>query len=132
MIAARVSPPSCSNSTVTMTIWLLAVGREEVCPARAHVAGHVLHDERDAVRIGIDQLEELPIVDLRDSLVRLRLQLAQLEHGIIQVVTFYQCAFSIWTRYASTINRFLSPDCLMTLSMRSILTTSSSCSSMNH
>src|SRR5262249_49343450 len=41
-------------------------------------------------------------------------------------------AFSMCTRYASTISRFFSPDCRMTLSSRSILTTSSSCSSMNH
>ena len=83
---------------VAMAIGLLAVAREEVGPSRAHVAGDVLDDERDAVRVGVEQREELRIVDLRHRLVGLRLQLAQLKQAIVEVVLLDQCAFSMWTR----------------------------------
>ena len=83
---------------VAIAIGLFAVAREEVGPSRAHVAGDVLDDERNAVGVGVEQREELRIVDLRHRLVGLRLQLAQLEQAIVKEVLFDQWAFSMWTR----------------------------------
>ena len=47
---------------------------------------------------GSSSAKNCAIVDLRHRLVGLRLQLAQLEQAIVEVVLLDQCAFSMWTR----------------------------------
>src|SRR5579872_7171037 len=43
---------------------LLAVGRQKIDPPRAHVAHHVLHNDRDRIGLVIERLEELLVRDL--------------------------------------------------------------------
>ena len=64
MIAARVSDPS-SEIPVPIPV-LLAIGREEIRPTGPHVAGHVLHGDRDAVRFRVDGEEKLLVRQLSE------------------------------------------------------------------
>ena len=67
-----------------MAIWLFAVGGQEFGPPRAHVARQVFHDERDAVCLWIQGCEEVLVGRLTERLVRLRLEFAELKHGILE------------------------------------------------
>jgi hypothetical protein len=49
---------------VPVPIWLLAVGGQEIGPARAHVAGQMLLDQGQAVGLGIEPPEEISRTDL--------------------------------------------------------------------
>ena len=71
---------------VASAVGLLAVARQEVGPARAHVAGHVLHDEGDAVRLRVYRAEEFFVADLRGGLVRELLEAAELRRDVFDVV----------------------------------------------
>src|SRR5262245_30818407 len=54
---------------IAIAIRFLTVACEEIRPSRSHVAGHMLDDERNAVRVWVDDRKELAIVDLRHRLV---------------------------------------------------------------
>ena len=54
---------------IAVAIRLLAVGGVEVRPARAQVAGDVLDDQREAVRLGIQGEDEAGVVDLGQGLI---------------------------------------------------------------
>ena len=62
---------------IAIAIGLLAVGRQKVGPTRKHVAGHVLHDDGNAVCLFIKRDEELVVFELSNSLVRELLVSAQ-------------------------------------------------------
>src|SRR5881275_3187614 len=71
---------------VAVSVGLLAVGRQKIRPARAHVAREVLHDEGDAVRLGVNRAEELLVVQLLNGPVGEPLQSAELRDDVLQVV----------------------------------------------
>ena len=64
---------------VAVAIRLFAVGGEEVGPARAHVARHVLHDDGDGIGFGVEGHIKLLIRDLRHR--TLRQALGETEEG---------------------------------------------------
>ena len=51
---------------VAIAIRLLAVRRQEIAPARTHVAGHVLHHDRDRVRLRVERAEDIIAADLTE------------------------------------------------------------------
>ena len=55
---------------VSVPIRFLSIRAEKISPTRSHVASHVLHDYRDAVRFRIENGEDLLVLDLTNSLVR--------------------------------------------------------------
>src|SRR5437588_9705847 len=69
-----------------MSVGLLAVGRQKIRPARAHVARQVFHDEGDAVLLGVNRAEELLVVQLLNGPVGEPLQSAELRDDVLQVV----------------------------------------------
>src|SRR5205085_12329105 len=69
-----------------MSVGLLAISRQKIRPARAHVARHVLHDEGDAVRLGVNRAEELLVVQLLNRPVGEPLQSAELPDDVFEVV----------------------------------------------
>ncbi len=57
---ARAARLVCHDElSVTIALRLLAVGREEIGPAGLQISTDVLHDDRDAVRFGIDSAKEI-------------------------------------------------------------------------
>jgi hypothetical protein len=49
---------------VTIAIRFLAVGGEKVRPPRAQIPSHVLNDDGDAVRLGVEDPKKVGVVDL--------------------------------------------------------------------
>ena len=70
--------PRILELAIAHAIGLLAVAGQEVDPARSHVAGHVAHQDRDAVRLGIDRGVQLLVRQLLDRLVGELLDLLEL------------------------------------------------------
>ena len=52
---------------VAIAIGLFAVGGEEIAPARAHVADHVLDDDGDGIGFGVERDEEIFVGALLDG-----------------------------------------------------------------
>src|SRR5262249_4122065 len=71
---------------IAMTVRLFAVARQKIHPARAHVAGQMFDDDRDAVAFGIERHKELSIVELRHSAVALLLQVSEFGGDVFQVM----------------------------------------------
>src|SRR3989440_1313588 len=71
---------------VAVPVRLVAVRREERRPARAHVAGDVLDDDRDAVRLGIRRAEKGVVGHLRHRPLGLSLELDELTPHVVEVV----------------------------------------------
>jgi hypothetical protein len=46
---------------IAIPCWLLAIRREEIGPSRHEVSSDVLHEDGDAVRLGIDRAKEVII-----------------------------------------------------------------------
>lgn len=55
---------------ITVSPWFLAVGRQKISPAGGKVAGDVLHDHRDGIRVRIEGNTELVVGHLLDSSIR--------------------------------------------------------------
>ena len=70
---------------VAVAVGFLAVGGEEVGPAGAHVACHVLHDDRDGVGFFIDGDEELLVGDLLHGAFGELLVVAEYCEGVLEV-----------------------------------------------
>src|ERR1039458_7132161 len=70
---------------VAMAVRLLSIGGQEVRPARAHVAGHVLDNDGNRICFGVERGEKLLVGDLRHSGVGELLVLAQQGQRFFQV-----------------------------------------------
>lgn len=57
---------------VSIPIRFFAVSCKEIAPAGTHIAGHVLHDDGDGIRFGVDRLEKLLVAALRHGAFRER------------------------------------------------------------
>src|SRR4051812_28603594 len=71
---------------VAVPVRFLSISREEAGPARSHVAGDVLHDQREAVRFGIDRREELRVGDLRERIVPHGFELSELDQNVVEIM----------------------------------------------
>ena len=69
---------------IAVAVRLLAVGREKVRPAGAHVAGDVLDEHGDAVRLRVEDLGQVAVVEADESLVAQRLQRFEAQPGAAQ------------------------------------------------
>ena len=54
---------------IAIAVGLLAVGLEEISSARPHVAGEVLHDDRDGIGLRVQCGEQRFVRRLRDSAI---------------------------------------------------------------
>ena len=84
-IVARPGLPVDLELAVAVSVRLLAVGRQEVGEPRAQVPGHVLHDDREAVRLGVERHVELVVCDLRERVFGELLQLPELQPDVVEV-----------------------------------------------
>jgi hypothetical protein len=75
-----------SRVVVAEAVRLFAVGSEEVGEAGAGVAGDVLNQDGNGVRFGVDEGEQLGVLQLRDGSFRHALMAAQLALDFFQVV----------------------------------------------
>ena len=71
---------------VTVAVWLLSVGRQEVSPTGKHVAGHVLHDHSNTICLFIKCDEELILVELIESFLGEFLVCAQAGDRVCEIV----------------------------------------------
>ncbi len=62
---------------VVVSVGLLAVGCQEIPETRAEVAGQVFDDDRDAVRVRIDECVEVGVRDLRQRAIAERFVIAK-------------------------------------------------------
>jgi hypothetical protein len=69
---------------IAIAVRLLAVGGQEIRPARPHVAGEVLEHHRDAVGLRVERREERRVVRLGDGFLRQSVETAELEDRIGQ------------------------------------------------
>src|SRR3954469_23361801 len=76
--------------SVAIPIRLLPVAGQKIGPPRSHVARHVLHDHREAVCLGVQDGKEMLVRGLRQSLVGLTFQLAQLPKRIVEIMLLDQ------------------------------------------
>src|ERR1039458_8537623 len=70
---------------VAMAVRLLSIGGQEVRPARAHVAGHVLNNDGNRICFGVERGEKLLVGDLRHSAFGELLVLAEQGQRFFQV-----------------------------------------------
>lgn len=70
---------------VAIAVRLFAVGGEEVGPAGAHVAGQVLHDDRDGVGFFVDGDEELLVGELLHGAFGELLVVPEYHEGVLEV-----------------------------------------------
>src|SRR6266542_4239259 len=73
---------------VSMSVLLLAVARQKICPARPHVARQMLDDERDAVGFLVERREEIRRGRLGQGSVRHFLQAAELTDRLPEILAF--------------------------------------------
>src|SRR6266404_1258056 len=70
---------------ISIAVRLLADRGQEIGPAGPHVAGHVLHDDRDRVRFFIQQGEELFVRDLLHRAFGKLLVIPEQRQGVLDV-----------------------------------------------
>jgi hypothetical protein len=71
---------------VAIAFRLLAIGSEKIGPARDHVAGHVLHDHRDAVRFVVDRAKEVFVIELCERPLSKLLVFAKRVQHVLEIV----------------------------------------------
>jgi hypothetical protein len=70
---------------VAIAVGLFAVGGQEIGPARAHVAGHVLDDDRDGIGLDVDGSKEVLIGDLGDGAIGQLLVISEEGQGVFEI-----------------------------------------------
>src|SRR5579884_1223274 len=71
-----------------MAVRLFAVGGQEIGPARTHVAGHMLHDDCDAVVFRVELAKQFAIRDLGKRLLGHALVAAKAAAGFLEICCF--------------------------------------------
>jgi len=71
---------------VAVAAGLFTVGSQKVGPAREHVAGHVLHDDSNAVALLVERDEKLIVVELLQGLLGKLLVGSQTRDGVFKIM----------------------------------------------